>query len=173
MGTKYWKDDKGDLEKIFKPLIEKHFPNLTQAQFIYTYHDKPTFDDEGEPIAAFARKIPNKERDIYGPDFEISVFQEYWITLSDKQKRRLAYHELLHPRIEMEDEDSDTPALDDNGRLITWIEPHDLVIKTFKQEIEVFGLSKGDVKVAEFLSNALATYYEKKAEKRSRKDKDE
>lgn len=151
-----WVDPDGELKKLFEEVIAKEEDLLhllqSDARILYTYRNNAMHDDEGEPIAAYAKSLGNRERDLYGFDFEINVFEEYWTELSSDQQYRLAHHELMHCKVEMEDGE---PVTDDYNRLSIWIEPHDVVIKTFSKEIEIYGLGHDDMKVAKFLFDQM------------------
>ena len=104
-------------------------------------------------IAAQSKLINKRERDLYGYDFEILFYEALWNELSRKQKMRLMFHELLHCQIDYTEDDE--VAYDKDGRVVTYITPHDIVIKTFKREIELFGIGSCDMENATFLANEL------------------
>lgn len=165
---KYELDNKNEIKKTFDAVVEE-YPDIfgfvvQNANFIFTFRDKPMYDDEGNPIAAQARSVNNRERDLYGTDFEICVYEELWSQLSPAGKKRLVFHELLHCRVEPDEENEDEPAYDKDGRVVIYIEPHDLIIKTFKQEIETFGLQTMDLDVAKFLSVHYKKYKDRRKE---------
>lgn len=153
MAAYVWKDKSGVLKAFFEPFIKKEFPELTHAKMLYAFRDNEKKDDEGRPIAAEARKIPNKERDLYGYNFEILVHDVVWAKMSNKEKERLAFHELLHCRVSMDE--SGEPEKDEHGRLITYLEGHNIYLKTFKEEIERYGIEIDDLETVEFLAEAL------------------
>lgn len=157
-----------DVEKIVNKVTleyEEDFGYLfDNCVFQFTKRADPTYDDEGREIAATASKLSNRERDLYGSDFEICVYWPYYETLTVEQKERLIYHELLHCYIEFDD--NGDPAYDKDERVKIGCVPHDLVVKTFKQEIEEFGLSESDLAVAEFFYNQYSKYLEEKAKKK-------
>ena len=159
----------GDVERIFNMVIEEYpddFQFLTEnAIFQFTTRQDPTYDDDGNTVAATAHKLSNRERDLYGSDFEICVYMEYWETLVDEQKKRLIYHELLHCWVEPDPEDDSYPKYDKDERVVTGILPHDLVVKTFKAEIEQFGLDSGDLELAEFFHAQYEEYLAKRKQK--------
>lgn len=163
---KHQLDNHNAIKKIFDAVVEEYPDDfdfvVRNANFIFTFRDKPMYDDEGNPIAAQAKSVSNRERDLYGTDFEICVFEELWDTLTEKGKKRLVYHELMHCRVEPSEDSEDEPSYDNDGRVVTYIEPHDLIIKTFKREIEVFGLQQMDVDVARFMSVHYKKYREAK-----------
>lgn len=156
----------GSVERIFNEVIEEYpdeFEFLSEnAVFQFTTREKPTYDEDGQEIAATAHKLSNRERDLYGSDFEICVYLPYWDELADEQRKRLIYHELLHCWVAEDEEDATYPAYDNDGRIIIGIVPHDLVVKTFKAEIEEFGLQSGDLPLAEFFYNQYKRYLDSK-----------
>jgi hypothetical protein len=151
---KHWRDRKGIIEEIAAPMIAKHFTHLKGAKIIYTFRHPPKFDTGDEKfVAGSARSIPNKERDTYGFDFELCVAHEVWKRLSPEQRRRLLFHELCHMEI-LIGEDMQ-PIMDEVGRLGTFIEPHDINIRSFKREIIRYGVDAADVDSVHFLKRML------------------
>lgn len=155
-------EETGDVERIFNIVIGKYpeeFEFISEnAVFQFTVRENPTYDDDGLPIAATAARLSNRERDLYGSDFEICVHLDNWEELTDAQKIRLIYHELLHCWIARDEEDEDYPAYDKDDRVIIGMVPHDLVVRTFKAEIEQFGLQEGDLQLAEFFYKQYKKY---------------
>lgn len=156
MASVRYERDTGKLQKEFEKVIGQDFPLLSDVPIIYTFRDSPQYDEDGIPIAASARKINNHDRDIYGYYFEINVHRETWDDMSKEQKYRLAWHELYHCQVSY-DEDTGELIFDDNGNYITWLEPHDIVMKTFRAEIEKFGLFGADKTNAVFLAKMLSS----------------
>lgn len=156
---RYWKVDEKeyDVKEIFDAVVEKYEDDfvdiVNNCNFLFTFRDSKIYDDEGMEIAAQSKLINKRERDLYGYDFEILFYEELWNELSRKQKMRLMFHELLHCQV-VYDED-DNVATDKDGRVVTYITPHDIVIKTFKREIELFGLSSADMENALFLAKEV------------------
>lgn len=152
----------GDVKRIFDMVVNKYpdeFSFLVEnAVFQFTARETPTYDEDGMEIAATAQRLSNRERDLYGSDFEICVYSEYWETLDDSRKERLIYHELLHCYVEPDEDDESYPKYDRDDRVVIGMIPHDLVVKTFKAEIEQFGLAEGDLKLAEFFYKAYKKY---------------
>lgn len=157
---KYWRVDEKeyDVKDIFDAVVEKYhddFADLVEnCNFLFTFRDSKIFDDEGMEIAAQAKLISKRERDLYGYDFEILFYEELWSTLTRKQKMRLMFHELLHCQVDYDEDDN--VAVDKDGRVVTYITPHDIVVKTFQREIELFGISPADMETAVFFSKQLA-----------------
>lgn len=159
-------EQSGDVKRIFDMVVEEypeHFKFLTEnAMFQFTTRADPKYDDDGREIAASAQKLSNRERDLYGSDFEICIYEEYWSMLTDEQKKRLIFHELLHCEVAADEDDDTYPAYDKDDRVVIYCVPHDLIIKTFKEEIIEFGLEGDDLKVAEFLHNQYEEYLQSK-----------
>ena len=154
MATHFWIDKSEKTAAVYSKLIKKFFPSLKKAQFLFTLRDKEKTDDEGNVIVAEARRIGTKERDLWGFDFEICMDAEIWAKANQVNKYRIAYHELNHCGVEMEEGTSD-PKYDDNNRLKTFMIKHDLFLKTFKAEIEIFGFEGADHEVATFMSEMM------------------
>lgn len=161
---KYDLDKDNTIHQVFDKVVNANPDDFSflieNAKFIFTFRNKPTYDEDGYEVAAYARRVANRERDIYGTDFEICVYAPLWEELSDKKRERLIYHELLHCRIDEDEDAPGIPAYDSEDRVSIYIEPHDLVVKTFQKEIETFGLEGHDLKVAKFMTNAYKAWKE-------------
>ena len=157
-------DKKGELESVAKNLIlnEKTFKTLKNivVLFVWRLGESARFDDEGRQIAATTRRLPTRERDIYGFDVEIEVFKQSWRRLSTKKKKRLMWHELQH--IEIEQGENFKIARDDDGRVVLHIRPHDVVITAFEDELKKYGLANKDVPDVIILTKALKKRKKKK-----------
>jgi hypothetical protein len=151
------KDKKKVLRAIARDLIstKKRFKVLKEVNILYVWRlgDVPEYDDEGRAILAATRKLPVRERDIYGYDVEIRVWRDGWKRLSKKKHRRTMWHELNH--IEVEQGENFSINKDDDGRIILRVRQHDVVITTFEDELKKFGLEGRDVSSATILSRAL------------------
>jgi hypothetical protein len=162
----HWQDKSGKLKKVFDKVMKKYFPELLKAEFLFAFRNNDKFDDEEQVIIAEARKIGSKERDLYGFDFDITVHHDTWTDSKEEMKYRIAFHELSHCGLKLDDEG--VPKRDANDHLITEMIKHDIYIKSFKTEIEIFGLDGEDlVDSAKFLSEALSN--QDKAKKRRQK----
>ena len=149
----FWRDTSNKSEKYYKKVMKRFFPELLSAEFIYSFRNNEKSDDEGKIIVAEARKIGNKEKDLYGFDFEINMHADTWASAREEEKYRIAYHELCHCRVELDE--NDEPKHDESGRIVTKMEPHDLYIKSFKSEMQLFGISKDVEELAEFMQEML------------------
>jgi hypothetical protein len=152
--THYWQDNTDATAAVFNKLIKNFFPLLKTAKIVIVLRDNEKFDDEGNLIAGEARKCGTKEREVWGPDFEICLDAEIWAKYNKVNKYRLAYHELCHCGVEVE-EGTNEPKYDDNNRLKTKIIKHDIWLKTFKSEIETFGFDEADHEVTVLLSELM------------------
>jgi hypothetical protein len=149
-GAKHWVDKKKEIEKYAVALISTEFKHLKEAKFLYTFRHPPAFDSGDEKyVAGTCRSIGNKEKDVYGYDFEMCIASDVWKRLSKRQKTRLVYHELCHAEIEFDEDNK--PMRDDLGRLVTYVEPHEISIRTFKREIKKYGIDAQDVRDVKFL----------------------
>lgn len=157
---KYWQVDENeyDVKEIFDAVAEKYHDDVADVvencNFLFSFRDSKIYDDEGMEIAAQAKQISKRERDLYGYDFELLFYEELWTQLTRKQKMRLVFHELLHCQVDYDEDDN--VAIDKDGRVVTYITPHDIVVKTFRREIELFGISPSDMETAVFFSKQLA-----------------
>ena len=146
---KYKVDKSGKLSNVFLPILKREFPILKHVNILFTWRNIAKWDDDGRPTAAEARRCSNKERDLYGFDFEVNVLRDNWDGLNTFAKVRLAWHELNHCVVVV-DEDG-KPSKDDCGKTMISIEPHDLIIRSFKEEVNKFGLSPVDISPSKFL----------------------
>src|SRR5574343_132163 len=142
---KFTIDETGKIKKVFEEVMEQYFESLKVLQFVYVWRDGDKFDD-GRPIAAEVFKLSNKDRDLWGYDVRVEVADVIWAKYDKEEKRRLAYHELLHIELEYEVDKESGEATDDintdsEDRTCFYMNDHDLVIKRFRKEIKKFGLS--------------------------------
>lgn len=154
METQFVKDESGELEKIFSEIIEREFPLLEFARFLYTWRRDEKKDEESQLVLASARKLQNRDRDVFAYDFNIEVWKEYWEGLSEVEKEKLAFHELNHCRIKLDEYGA--KAYDTNGRLNIFLEPHDIIIRKFKAEVLKYGLDGGDKSIIAFYESVKA-----------------
>lgn len=147
----YWKDkDDGILNEVFEKVRKKYHPRLEPVRFLYTFRSDPKFDDEDRLVGGEARKLSNRERDIYLYDFEICVHETTWDNLDKKARRQLAWHELNHCEVVYETDntgtETQTPDRDKAGRIQIKLVKHDIVVKTFREELDLFRPFPGDAK---------------------------
>lgn len=161
---KYQKDKKGELKEVFDAVKDERFSLLCEmAEINYVFRTTQKKDDEGRMVLGEARKLSNRERDLYGYDFEICVHKKSWKQLNEKQKVRLAWHELNHCVVKVDREG--VGKYDKAGRVEIGIRPHDIVLKTFMEEIEIFGPSEAEESVIKRISK----YAGKKVKKLKRR----
>lgn len=86
----------------------------------------------GWALAAFCTPLLKGE----SPDYLIVYDAALWASYTPKQREMLTYHELLHLHAK-EDPETGVPKLDDDGRPLLVIAPHDTEI--FHAEIEKYG----------------------------------
>ncbi len=150
MPLQYWRDTHKSLEEIFEKVKKKYHPRLEPVSILYTFRSDPKFDDEDRLVGAEARKLSNRERDLYRFDFEICVHEDTWNSLGNKSKRQLAWHELNHCKVIYETDDTgtetQTPDRDKAGRIQIKLVTHDVVVTTFREELDIFGPFPGDAK---------------------------
>ena len=161
------KDHKKELKKYFKMCLDKwpEFKPLKRLHFLFLWKlNEPRFDEEGGFVVAQTRKLPVRERDVYGKDVEIEFCRQLWQDMNPKKRLRVMYHELKHICPELDE--NFNWIIDDDGRLKFKLIKHDIVVKTFKDEVDEFGLMSNDVPAATILAEALR----KKEEKRKLKD---
>lgn len=136
---KFERDKTQELDDFFESCRAKYFPKLIHADINYVFRTSQRKDDEGMLVIGEARRLSSKERDIYEYDFEICIYKEVWNKASRKRKERIAWHELNHLVILYSKIDEDEPRIDKAGRILINLKPHDVVIKTFEEELIKFG----------------------------------
>ena len=127
-------------------------------EILFCFRSEPDFDDDGGIVLAKASKLGNKQRDVFGYAFMIVVAHDLWREMPKKKRLRLLWHELNHLQI-MYDEDGN-PETDAEGRVKTWLQKHDLIVRSFKEEIEKFGLDADALPTAKYLGRAYRIYKE-------------
>lgn len=140
MAINFMLDESGVLEKYVKELVrrEKLFRLFDHIRFSYIWKlGDPEMDKEKRWLEASIRRLPSRERDVYGKDVELRVYQQWWQEKTHKQRVQLIYHELLHVHVQVDE--SLTPLVDEDGRIKIEILSHDIVIVGFKHEWEKFG----------------------------------
>lgn len=142
MAVNYQVDESGDLKKMVLRVMRDHkkLRVITNLRFLFTWRlGDPEYDSkEGSVIIASVRKLPTRERDIYGKDAELRFNLDAWQRMSDKQRYRAVFHELLHVTVEL-DEHINIVG-DEDGRVKFTLASHDVLIRTFKEELELYGL---------------------------------
>lgn len=118
---------------------KKRFRLLRPAKILYSFRTTVKTDDEGSIVLGEARKLQNRERDLYGYDFQICMHEESWNAMNAIQKRRICWHELNHCIVVCHF--SGEPKYDKAGRIRISLRKHDIVLKTFLAELRVFGPS--------------------------------
>jgi hypothetical protein len=157
------RDETGILRQLAKKVINEtpDFLSLKQLKFIFTWYvgEEPEKDSEKTYIAASVRKLPIRERDLYGRDVEFRVNREMWNNANEESHYRLIWHELCHIGIRMDEEFN--IVLDDDGRVSFTMLSHDVVIKTFAKELDQFGLPPDLVYPSEVVAKAFRKYRKK------------
>ena len=150
----YWCNKSEKTTVIYQKLIKRFFPELKMLNLLISFRDKEKKDDEGNVVVAEAKRVAVRERDLWGPDIEICADHEIWEKSNIADKYRIAFHELCHFSIDKDDETGEV-KLDDNNRVKVSLVKHDIVIKTFKREVEIFGLDGNDHELAVFMQEVL------------------
>ena len=136
-------DEIGSLEGYVKQAIREYKPFriLRNLNFLYTWKlGDPKYDKDGLPIEASVKKLPTRERDLYGKDVELCVHFDSWDTLPKAQAYKLIFRTLLGIHVEVSGGEKLELVLDDDGRIIFHIVPPDIIIKMFSTELEKFGM---------------------------------
>lgn len=157
MAKTYLQDTTGELQRCTDFVLKKYkkdFALLEHLRFLFLWrHGSPKYDDESRPLAAWTKLCPTRERDVYGKDVEICVHYNNWHDSTKARKTQLIFHELLHVRV-VTDENF-AIVKDDDGRIKVEINPHDIVIKGFSREIELFGLHSEYVRTVKDLQQKV------------------
>lgn len=126
-----------EVMEICESLRKSIFKHLAPAKIIYTFRTTFRKDSEGNVVIGEARKLQTRERDIYKYDFQISMHKDSWKTASSKEKERLCWHELNHLIVKRHF--NGEPKTDKAGRIQIALKKHDIVLKTFLEEIKRYG----------------------------------
>lgn len=152
---------------------EQEFAHLELARIAYLFSERELWLHGGPKAAIVAdpriqgthrwlfdwmlAQLVREEFEGYKPDFLVYIDRALWDGMDDLHRERLVFHELKHiqPR---EDEDG-TPRLDDEGRPMLKLVPHDAEV--FNSEIarygvEVCGIEETAVAIAEGEANRRA-----------------
>jgi hypothetical protein len=168
------RDQKREIEAVATELMAQYQPfgvlSAVNILFVWRLGETPRYDDQGRPIAATTRRLPVRERDVYGFDVEVEVFQQAWGKKGPKARRRLIWHELY--KIDVEQGEDFKVNHDDDGRVIVTMREHDVAITTFEEELKQFGLSSRDIADAQVITKALKRFKLRKYKDHSENEKD-
>lgn len=139
---KFQQDKTRKLDDFFEKVRNKYFSEMSYARINYIFRTVAKTDDEGMLVLGQARKLTNRERDLYGYDFEICVHKKSWLGFNNKDKERLAWHELNHCVVKLQPDGQ--PKLDKAKRIAIGLRRHDIVIRTFMKEIKKYGPTKSE-----------------------------
>lgn len=157
MGVKYRKDETGKLEKLASSIIKKDtdYISLKHVRILFIWRDgPPRKDEDGLKVAAQASILSSKLRDLFAYDCQVEVSEEIWDRLSPEWRRRLMWHELRHFYVELDEETSE-PVKDKEGRVVISIVPHDVIVRTFRAEVEKFGVDTSDLPIFKFAARIV------------------
>lgn len=158
--NKFRKDKK--LEEFFEEVRKKEFPWLSIGNINYIFRSKTKLDKENRVIIGTASVLSPRERDLYGYDFQICIDETIWSIANKEEKEQIAWHELNHLIIKTTKNGEE--LYNSADRIKIAVRPHDIVIKTFAEEIRKFGPMKPEEKAITIMSK-----YIKKKESKSRK----
>jgi predicted metallopeptidase len=168
--ARHQQDETGELWKIAKAIIKADkntvvdgidvttFWDLRHLKFLMTFRDEPRKDEEKRVATARVKVLSPELRDLFGKDIHIEVCQPIWDDLSVRWRQRVIKHELRHISITF-DEDAygetgkRVPKLDKEGRIKCSTVPHDIVLKTFEDDIAEWGLSENEMALLSRLKN--------------------
>lgn len=142
MAKNYILDEDGRLMRILERVSRSYkqdFELLEEIRFLCVWRlNEPEYDKDGLPVEGMARKLPTRERDIYGYDVEIRIHQDSWKSKSTEQRRRLLFRILLSIHVEQDEELA--VLRDEDGRIVFRIDPPDVVVKAYSRELEEYGV---------------------------------
>lgn len=151
----YTIDRSKEIEKVFEKMFTKYFPQLKILNFLYTWRSKEKFID-GQIILAEVFKMSPRDRDLWGFDVRVEIFEDTWMTSNHKTRCKLAYHELCHIELSfkkgIEKKKKKNVKVDKEGRICFKIRSHDVALKRFISELKVFGLDEGEDRIRRFLN---------------------
>lgn len=155
--ARHHQDETGEIRKYARQIIKAAknthvddlvttFWDLRRVKFLFTFRDEPRKDEEKRFVSARVKVLSPELRDLFGKDVHIEICEPTWRQLTVRWKKRLVKHELRHVKIDWDDKHFEETGerlakTDKEGRLKVSIEPHDLVLRTFEDDIEEWGLS--------------------------------
>jgi hypothetical protein len=158
---KHSHDKQGVIKGIADDLIKRlpDFKNIRDAKIrvFYVWRAKPRIDD-GQVVAARVSKLSSRWRDILHKDVEIEVCEGIWGKLNTHWRQRLVGHELHHLQVYRQEDNPEAFEVDNDGRLIVDVVPHDLVIRTFAAEVERYGFLTPELPMAAVIAKAYHRY---------------
>ena len=155
--SKHFQDTIGKISKIANRIIkeEPDYAPLKHLNILFVWKEgKPSTDEDSRPIVACATVLPKKIRDLFGFDVSVEVNEDIWTRLTSDWKYRVCWHELRHFSVEM-DEETHQPIRDKDGRILVHTKSHNIVVKTFKEEIEKFGVEVEEMDLFRYLKSVL------------------
>jgi hypothetical protein len=133
--------------RLLEELVAEHHPHLAEAKLVLLFNRSWRVSAAGRLILGKCKLGSDLDRALADYDVAIQLNEEFWLDeeTSEQQKRALLDHELCHAKLRL-DPDSGEPLLDDLGRRVYAIRPHDVeefedVIKrhgTYKRDLERF-----------------------------------
>jgi hypothetical protein len=158
---KHAHDKQGVIKTLADDLLKRlpEFKDLrdSKARIFYVWRAKPRVDD-GQIVAARVSKLSSRWRDILGKDVEIEVCEGIWSKLTIHWRQRLIAHELNHVRVYRQEDNPEAFEVDNDGRLVIEIVPHDLVVRTFAAEVERYGFLVHELPMAATIAKAYHRY---------------
>lgn len=129
-----------NLKDIARELIEKNHGHLVEADIKYLFRTG-NWEVKKRETWGQAKKAGKELKLLTGHDFIITVHQDVWDQLSDKEKRALLDHELQHC----------SAGTDDAGNKVWYIQGHD--VEDFYAIIRRHGLWSKSLRKMENLLN--------------------
>lgn len=127
--------------------MKQHHPELVELEVRITvlFANAPVDEKTGEvkghalrhhgwPAQAVIKVNSHKDRVAGKADADLSLDEENWQRLTDRQREALLHHELLH--LEVKSDDEGHAQTDDCGRPKLKIRPHDWEVGGFHQVAE-------------------------------------
>lgn len=147
---RFYNDVDQKLDRMVKRIQRDSFPLLDNVKINCVFRTVASTDGDGYMVLGEARKLPNRVRDLYGYDFEITIFDKVWENLDKREKERLIWHELNHCKV-LTKPNTNVPLRDGAERVKISLNKHDVVIKTFIEELYKFGPTKPEKKAIEHI----------------------
>lgn len=155
-----WKIDKTNiLKEYFNELIDKYFSYLKDINIIYAWGKGKKIQDDSNLVLGETYKVSNLNRDLFGCDFIIVIYKEYWDSMDEKTKYKLAYHELCHCGVRLDD--NNNIMRDNEDREKVYLKDHDIDLQRFKSELIEFGLDNHEKKMLKFLKKVNLKFGDK------------
>ena len=147
-----------EVHEVAAGVIGEYFPRLAECGarveylFAFPTGDTPPLMKDGFPCAAVAKVLSAEDRADGAFEARVKIDGRRWATLEPARREALLAHELYHFEPVMKD---GRFVVDDRGRPVLKIRPHDWEVKGFAEVARWYGESSFEVGAIRRLSERL------------------